>query len=411
MTTTVEARQFYVIPLSVQKEEDVYVVGNPELGDFYQFPEEGVQILDMLRSGHTLPTIKSVLAAEGTETVDVDGFIEQLASIGFICPEEQSHRVQQRLQAMGLDTRRIFNIDPKIAQAVFSRPMRLCYLAIVAYAVISTVISPALRLNLNAFYTADNRTLLLLSVFTLSLAKVALHELGHMLAAARYGIKSRYGIGNRLWNIVAEADITGILTLPKSQRYFPMMAGLLVDVLCIALLTIVIQILLRYGAGGFAIQLAQAFELEVVLSMVWQFNVFVKTDIYYVLCNYFSYPDLDKDAQHYLRRLLHRVTLGRFGHATDALAVRNLSVIRAFSAIWLFGRILSFLALVCVFLPTIGRYIISIISLLQGPPVSLWIVCDNILYVSITLIFVSAGVYMWLTNMISSNGKEAIPNG
>ena len=62
---------------------------------------------------------------------------------------------------------------------------------------------------------------------SLSLLQVVLHETAHMLAAARHGIKPKYGIGNRLWTIVAEPDLTGILTLPKSQRYFPMLAGLL----------------------------------------------------------------------------------------------------------------------------------------------------------------------------------------
>jgi putative peptide zinc metalloprotease protein len=43
--TTAEAEQYFVIPLSVQKDGDDYLVGNAEMGDFYQFPAQGLKIL------------------------------------------------------------------------------------------------------------------------------------------------------------------------------------------------------------------------------------------------------------------------------------------------------------------------------------------------------------------------------
>src|ERR1700733_10958438 len=82
--SALDPQQYYVIPLSVQKEENFYVVGNTDLGDFYQFPEQGVRILQMLRSGDTAATIKSRLAADDPETIDVDGFLSQLTDIEFI---------------------------------------------------------------------------------------------------------------------------------------------------------------------------------------------------------------------------------------------------------------------------------------------------------------------------------------
>ena len=41
--STAGAQQYFVIPLSVQKDGDDYLVGNAEMGDFYQFPEQGVK--------------------------------------------------------------------------------------------------------------------------------------------------------------------------------------------------------------------------------------------------------------------------------------------------------------------------------------------------------------------------------
>jgi putative peptide zinc metalloprotease protein len=392
-----DVRKFCVIPLTVQKEgEDLYVIGSVDLGDFYQFPEQGVKILNMLQAGDTASTIKSALAAEGDETIDVDGFVDQLLSIGFIYQAEERDSVQSRTRAGTKTKRWVFSLDPRLANAIFSPPALLCYLAIVAYAFACAIAEPQLRINFSAFYTDTNRTLLLLLIAVLSLTRVILHELGHMIALARHGIKSEYGIGNRLWDIVAEADLTGLLTLPKSQRYFPMLAGMLVDVLCMSIFTITLQLLLHYNLPRFAVQVVQACVLEATLSIAWQFNIFVKTDIYYILCNYFSSPDLDKDARAYLKNILYLVTLGRCGNKAVTANFRNLMMLRVFSLIWLFGRILSLLILVGVFLPTIWRYIESASKLLRTESASFWIACDMITYASITLSFLAVGMYVWL---------------
>ena len=392
-----DAQAYTVIPLSVQKDDDAYLVGNVNSGDFYQFPEVGVRILEMLRSGESAPSIQAKLAAEGGETFDVVGLVEQLMTIGFVHPAGHSPLPQPPSNSEPRSARRVFNVDPRFARAVFGWPMLCGYFAIIAYALGCAVINSRLRVNPNAFYTDTNRTPLLLLILVLSFVQVSLHKSGHMLAASKHGIRSRYGIGNRLWIVVAESDLTGILALPKVQRYFPMLAGLLVDLLCAALLTLVLRMLLRVGAGGFTIQLVQAVILQIFIGVTWQFNIFVKTDIYFVLCNYFSYPDLDRDARHYLRGLLYCATRGRFGDPPAALPPRGLQGLRMFAAIWLLGRIGSLVILFGVFLPTMAEYIRSAVHLLGGPPAAFWTACDTITYVAIMLMMLSAGMYLWLT--------------
>lgn len=395
LMSTADLQRFFVIPLSVQREGDLYLVGSADLGDFYQFPDQGVRILDMLRSGDTVTAIRSRLAAIG-EMVDVEGFVAQLTDIGFIYPEDRKQQFAEDIEASAKDLRRVFSVDARIAQALFSRPAVAGYLSIVIYAFFSAVKDPEVRINWLAFYTDRNRTALLLCVLALSFIHVAFHELGHMLAAARYGIKSRYGLGNRLWNIVAESDITGILSLPKAQRYLPMLAGLLVDVLFLSLLTIATRFLLQLGASHFLVQVIQALILEIVLSMTWQFNVFVRTDLYYVLCNYLNHPDLDQDARLYLRNILYRMSFGRFGRNDTPIGPQNLNVLRIFSSVWLFGRLLSLAALFGIFLPTMGKYIVSAFSLLSGPSESVWLAIDTLVYALITLTMLGVGMYMWI---------------
>ena len=385
-------QQYKVIALSIQKDGSHYVVGSAEMGDFFQFPSEGIDILTMLQDGNPPSAIKSHLSVDGSEAVDVDNFIAQLMDIGFVYREDLRQRAPNPQQATG----RAFNIDPRLARALFSLPMLCCYLAFVLYALSAAVMNPALRINPDVLYIETNRTLLLLIVLGLSLIQTAAHEMGHMTAAARQGIKSRYGVGTRMWTIVAESDLTGILALPKSQRYLPMLAGLLVDILCLALFTILLDVLLRLDARPFTVQVVQVMALETTVTMAWQFNVFIKTDIYFVLCNFFSYPDLDLDARAYLRHLLHRATFGRFGAVAPRRIFDHLKILRIFALIWAFGRTLAMILLCAVFLPTMWRYLESAIRMLNGPPASLWAAIDTIAYVSILLTMLGAGMYMWL---------------
>ena len=393
--TTAEAEQYFVIPLSVQKDGDDYLVGNAEMGDFYQFPAQGLKILEMLGSGKAPAAIKSRLETEDGENVDVDAFVELLSSIGFIHPERQKPHVQQRLQIATQDRRRVFDVDPRLAKAVFSPLALFGYGCLVALAAFEMIRDPALRINFNAFYTETNRTPLLLILMGFSILQVTLHEVGHMLAAAAHGIKSKYGFSNRLWSIVAESDLTALLSLPKSQRYLPMLAGLLVDVVCLSLLTMLLAVMLRNGAGPYALQITQAFVLEIWIGMAWQCNIFLKTDIYFLLSNYFSYPDIDNDARVYIGNLTRRLTFGLFGGAASNSQPRNLLGVQIFAVIWLLGRILSIFILLGVFLPTMARYLISAVGMLQGSSASIWMACDTIAYVAISLTMVGVGMYMW----------------
>ena len=269
-------------------------------------------------------------------------------------------------------------------------------LGVTAYATLAAIHDPTLRLNINAFYIETNRTSLLLIIMILAFMQVVMHEVGHMLAAARHGIKSKYGIGHRLWTIVAESDLTGILSLPKAQRYIPMLAGLFVDIVCASVLTIILQLQLHYGVSAFTTQVIQALVLEIIIGIVWQFNIFMKTDIYFVICNYFSHPDLDRDARLYLRALLYTSTMGLFGIKSPRSSFRDLNVVRVFAAIWFVGRLFSFLALFFVFIPTIAKYIGSAVQMLTGPSESIWAACDTFVYVSISMSMLGAGMYMWL---------------
>ena len=389
---------YFVIPLSVQREGEDYCVGNADIDAFYQFPEEGVRIIERLRAGLTASQIKAELAAAAdAETVDVDDFVASLRDIGFIYPEGERERFHDAVAATGADDRRLrFSAPTRLARALFSPPTLAVYLAILGLAAHAALVDPRLRLNLDAFYLERHLTLTLVLLLVLYGVTASLHELGHMLAAARHGVPSRLGLGNRLWSLVAEADLTGILALPRRQRYLPLSAGMLVDLLSISLITLLLQWLLRQGHDGFTIQLLQALVLQIVISITWQFNVFLKTDVYYVVCTHFGHPDLDREARIYLRDRLHALSLGMLGTHAERIDRRHLGVLRTFAALWLTGRIAAFAFLFLVVIPTLLRYVERARLAFADPVTGRAAAYDAAAFAAISALLFLFGMTLWL---------------
>lgn len=386
---------YFVIPLSIQAEGDGYLVGSQELEDFYQFPEEGLRVITLLRQGRTIDEVKAECDRVFDEQIDVDDFIGVLTEIGFIFPTEQQADFQQKLDSVPPDKRWKFALPQHLAGAVFSAPMLVVYLGILGYAIVSAVADPRLRINPHALYIQENFTITLLALLLLQAITTALHELGHMTAAAKYGIKSKLGWGNRLWSIVAEADLSGIHSLPKQQRYLPLMAGLITDLLNIACVTLLIKLLLANNADPFVIQIFQALILQILFTMSWQFNVFLKTDIYYALCVYCTHPNLDSEARVYLRAQLHRLSAGRLG-APGQGRYHNLATLRAFAALWLVGRALALVLLFAVVIPTLFRYGRDAWRVMGNSVSSNYDKWDLSLFFILSSALVALGLYVWL---------------
>lgn len=392
-----DASPWFVIPLSVQREGEVYCVGNPELDAFYHFPEEGVRIIALLREGLSADGIRARLHDDGFDEVDVDDFIGTLHEIGFVLPAAERDRFAATIaEAEAGDRRLRFSLPIGVARALFSWPTFALYLAILGAAVASATADPRLRLDFGAFFLEDHLTLTLVALLGLYAVSASLHEFGHMAAAARYGIRSRLGVGNRLWQIVAEADLTGILSLPRRQRYLPLLAGMMTDLLSIALITLSLRWLLAGGEDGFLTHLLRAWILQIAISITWQFNIFLKTDVYYVLCTHFGHPDLDDEARHYLRDRLHRVSFGLLGQRAGTFDPRHLGVLRTFTAIWLLGRITALAFLLLVLIPTLWHYAERAFDAFRGPAAERGGAWDATASAAISIALFAVGMAMWL---------------
>jgi hypothetical protein len=313
--------------------------------------------------------------------------------VGFAYDDENKEEFQKRInnRDQGLFS---VSINTNVAKFLTSIPSLIVYLAVISYAGFLAFSDERYGIDPSALIFTENITFTLLSLLILYLFATTLHELGHLTAAASLGVDSNINVSNRLWSIVVEADITGIMSQPKSKRYFPLLAGMMMDIFTISLIVFTVVALTAFAVDPYFIQLAKALLLQVLFTMIWQFNVFIKTDIYYVFCNYYSYQNLDLEARQFIADKLNTLSFGILGKKYQG-EFYNRKVLRIFSFIWLAGRAMSVIFLITVIIPTLVGYYHNVVESNSTSGNTLAQTIDYAAFFLICTTLLVVGLIMW----------------
>ena len=121
--------------------------------------------------------------------------------------------------------------------------------------------------------------------FGLVYSAMLVHELGHIGACAKYGLKHG-GIGFGFYFVlpVMYADVTNIWLVNKDRRVIANMGGVFSELLYAAIL-----ILLFLLTGNHTFYTAG---ISIALFVIWQFNPFVRFDGYWILSDLTNTPNL-----------------------------------------------------------------------------------------------------------------------
>ena len=162
-----------------------------------------------------------------------------------------------------------------------------------------------------------------------------------------------------LYYIVFETSLDGLVTVPRRQRYLPMLAGMLADVLLFCVLTIAADLTRQPDgrlstAGGVCLALA----FMTVLRFVWQFYFYLQTDIYHMICTAIGCVDLQTVARRTLRNRVNRL-LRRPDRLLDESSwhPRDRAVARWYSWLLLVGYSASIVTVLVAVLPTAYRFL------------------------------------------------------
>jgi len=336
-------------PLTYLDEGDEVTAGRADISSFGLFPADGAALLRRLEAGSPPREAALWYSAEYGEQVDMGEFLEILGDLDLILRDGEVPATA----TVGWQ---------RLGRALFSAPAWAGYAVLTVAAAVAMIGHPYLRPTYDhLFFTRSSLLILSLGIVFGQLPLQLLHEAFHALAGRRLGLSSTLRVGHRFIYVVFETSLDGLVAVPRRQRYLPMLAGMLLDVLALAGLTLGAAALhpaspAASGAAALCYRFLLSMAFGVVLRFAWQFYFFLRTDLYYLATTVLGCNDLQSAARQVLWnrlwRLLHRPA--RLADET-AWTPRDRAAARWYSWLMLAGYGLLLVIVATVMVPTAVR--------------------------------------------------------
>jgi hypothetical protein len=330
--------------LSFVPDGDDVVVGRRDIDSYGVFPPDGAALVRELASGRTLSDAQQWYEATYGQRVDMDDFLASLTDLRFLRADGEpiaGDAPAVRWQAVG--------------RALFSRPMSFLYLAIVVTAVVLAWTRPELAPRPGNVFFTTSFVVVELTIVIGQLPLSGIHELAHLLAGRRLGLPSSIRLSNRFYFVVFETSLDGLVGVPRRQRYLPMLAGLGADLVTMACLTIAAA--LTGGAEGSLVGgVCLALAFSTLPRIVWQFYLFLQTDLYYLAATLLGCVDLHGTSRQWLVNRFNR-RLGRHDRIVDESAwhARDRRAVRWYGPLMVVGYAAAVIMAALVALPIAWR--------------------------------------------------------
>jgi putative peptide zinc metalloprotease protein len=194
-------------------------------------------------------------------------------------------------------------------------------------------------------------------LYAFGMAITVLHEGWHWLAARAEGVPARFRISYRGAFIVAETDLTLMLTVPRRRRFGPMLAGPAFDVSVLAVALGLRWAYFDAGApvGDTTARLLGALVLAIVFNLVFQCAVFLRTDLYAMLACAMGCENLYRVSWLTLKKRLLPLSAAQADELRAASA-RDRSVASWFSLLYLAGMLGVFAFMLYIVLPSAAGF-------------------------------------------------------
>lgn len=398
-------RRVVLRPFVRQADGPETVIGRPGDGVFLAIPNQALQVLDWLAEGATIGEAGRRHRAACGEEADLTDFLAQLEARGFVqvLPAGQDGAPAPAPDGPAPAADHFAWISQRTAAWVFNRVTVTAAVALVVSGAAVALARPRLLPGWRALAYEDGILPVALALLAIDLFATFVHEMAHLVAARARGVGARLGLGNRLWILVAECDLTGLWRLPPRQRYLPLLAGPLADGATAAVLVLT---LLAASRGAplppAATRAAQALLMIYLLKLAWQLYFFLRTDLYYVVAGLLRCKNLMGDTETLLanqvRRLLRRRGLVDQSH----IPVRERRVIRAYAAVWVAGRIAALFVLVAITLPLVLHYVgVVAAGLRDGAGASPYRFVESVTVSATSVLLFAAGCWLWVRNALA----------
>jgi putative peptide zinc metalloprotease protein len=274
------------IPIEVSHSGDDVIIGSPSLqNSFIKTNQIGLEAIELLNQGRSLAETEDILSKQCQQNVSVKELIQILFEANLISSIDArqinvGYKIPQRSASHWIT----------IANVVFSKSAYGIYLLLV---VTTIVMNAHWLMNIPHLYSSGSQFAIQFPIVTILVAwfLVLKHEWFHYLAALSLGVPAQIKIGSRYVLIVLETQSDAMNLVEKGRRYRFYLAGMIGDIL---ILTILFHLNSLRALLDIKIdpRLLDICILQTVTGIIFQFDIVFKTDLYFVLIDYFGKDNL-----------------------------------------------------------------------------------------------------------------------
>ncbi|MGY5118697.1 hypothetical protein ACWC2H_22970 [Streptomyces sp. 900105755] len=333
--------------LGVRQDRDEWIVGRMATRTFVALPAVGARAVALLGEGLSVARTAEILRAETGEELDIPDFVRDLAALGFVAR---------------IGDRPVPDTDPPPASLPWLRPHHVRYALHPALPVLVAVLllaagvvltrRPDLLPGYRDLLWSPHGSLVLLTGAAAGWTLVLAHELAHLVTARAAGVPGRIRLGTRLQFLVMQTDISGIELAPRRHRLTAYLSGIALN---LSVASAVLLVLARTDTATTAHRLLAAVLLLALLPLPFQFMVFTRTDLYFVLQDLTGCRDLYGDGLAYARYVFRRTRRGPGGGAAGDPSVRlpphERRAVRLYSVVLVAGTVACLAFMAAVTLP------------------------------------------------------------
>ena len=356
--------------LHISSEGDEFLVGDVARGEFVAVPAIAVTVIAALRAGHTLAETEDRVRAETGEQVDVADFAATLIDLGFVARIDGAPVAGPggELAYGG----RLGEAAAQLARPFYTWPAFALYGLLFTGCLVLLIAVPSLRPHITQLFFLPNPILsaALLTIIGMPLAMT--HELAHWVGARVNGVPARITISRRYYMMVLQTDLTALWALPRRRRFAALLAGIAWDTVRLSSLLAAraAQLAGWWHPAPLVGRLIAALIVTHVLTISWQFFVFLRTDIYAVLATGLGCLNLTRVSRLRMAQRYRRLTAAEAAELAGA-GPRDLMAARWYGWIQAGGLVLVVVYFFAFFVPlivTIARWII--LGLARNSPAS-----------------------------------------
>lgn len=193
---------------------------------------------------------------------------------------------------------------------IFIHPLLLvCTGTLIIFALGTLLRHPQLFPTVADYVWSKNILLVVMQNFVIALLLKLIHEGAHFVTTRAVGAQANIKFFNtRFLNLVLETNNFHLLLVPRNKRVLVYLSGMCIDLVIFGLATILLFLNEQHYflLGQTTKALLNVIMLTEITSVIWQFNIYLQTDMYNYLSDQLSENNLYANTQKYIGKYLQK---------------------------------------------------------------------------------------------------------